>query len=136
MTTPTTASVEFEHAAQHMNVITDELNICGCGNPEDAYVLVRGLLGLMPLFEDDHLSRATELIGTSGAIHLVLGSLESADLITHGGTVMGSWLTEKGTYALAAMQVVSWDDLREAGYPHSLERHIDDCTDACWVLQA
>jgi len=60
-----------------------DLSICGCGNPEDAYTLVRDLLALTPFYEGENWHRAVALIGTPGAVHLVISALGHAGLVEH-----------------------------------------------------
>jgi hypothetical protein len=56
--------------------------------------------------------------------------MDRAGLIEHGSSQSGAWLTEKGTWCLAAMRTAEFDDLDQQGYPHDG----DACTDACWRL--
>jgi hypothetical protein len=119
--------------AEHLyKLMFDDLSICGCGQPDAAYALVRDLLALTPFHEDDNWKRAEELIGTPGAVHLVLCTLDEARLIEHGGVVTGAWITGKGAAALAAMCELPWDAVHDAGYPHNGA----DCTDACWPVDS
>src|SRR5712664_867709 len=75
-----------------------ELNLCGCGNPEAAYDLIRGLLVLAdaewetrremrPFFGDSPAS--------DGAYHIVISALDSAGLTSHGTSISTPWITEK-----------------------------------------
>jgi hypothetical protein len=117
----------LEHAYQ---LFYSDLDLCGCGNPENAYELVRDLLALAPFYEDGRWRLAESLIGTPGACHMVLGMLEHAGLLDHGTSLRGAWLTDKGHWYLAALREVQFDDLDEVGFPHDGEA----CTDACWRL--
>lgn len=109
------------------------LGLCGCGNPESAYDLVRDLLGLMPLYEDTRWKVAESLTGNvPGAHHIILGAMERAELIEHGSSLHGAWLTPKGEWCLAAMQTAEFDDLDQQGYPHDGNA----CTDTCWHTPA
>lgn len=126
-----------EHALEHLYVIfydgAQGLGLCGCGNPEAAYDLVRDLLGLMPLYEDSRWRVAESLTGSiPGAHHIVLGTMERAGLIEHGSSLHGAWLTLKGEWCLAAMRAAEFGDLDQQGYPHDGE----PCTDACWRAPA
>ena len=89
----------------------NDLDLCGCGNPEDAYNLVRDTLALAPLYENEGWKRAEDLIGSPGATHLVLSMLTTAHLIEHGSGMGGSWLTPKGEQVLHAMRQFTWDDV-------------------------
>ena len=117
-----------EHVLDHVyTLFYEELNLCGCGNPEEAYDLVRDLLGLVPFYDNPDAVR--DLIGQPGAYHMVLSALTHADLIGHGSSIGGSWLTDKGRWYLAALRgIADWDVIDDAGYPHVGV----ECTDGCW----
>jgi hypothetical protein len=124
-----------EHVLSHLYVIFYDnqqgLGLCGCGNPEAAYDLIRDLLSLAPFYEDSRWKTAEALTGNiPGAHHIVLGAMDRAGLIEHGSSQNGAWLTDKGTWCLAAMRTAEFDDLDQHGYPHDGEA----CTDACWRL--
>jgi hypothetical protein len=127
---------EFE--LQHLYALFyGDLGICGCNMPWEAYNVVRDLLAYCA---QDHADRdchdLNRIIGTDGAVHLVLCLLDNAKLIEHGSTVAGAWLTDKGRCALEWMRRHEWEDredgtprVDETGYPHDG----GDCTAACWV---
>jgi hypothetical protein len=123
---------------QHLyKIIWGDLPLCGCGNPEDGVRLVLELLLLAPFHERTY-DEIAALIGTPGAYHLVLGALDSADLIEHGSSINGSWLTSKGRWFLR-MAVAAGDSpaalidkLSGVGFP----QHDGTCTDSCWVSGA
>lgn len=97
----------------------DGLRFCGCGNPEDAYALVRDLLALAPFY--DHQAEVRERIGGGPGVEmLVLYALDGAGLIEHGTGIGGSWLTAKGRHYLALMLRHEWEDIDddETGLPH------------------
>jgi hypothetical protein len=114
---------------QHVNgLFYTDLGLCGCGNAEEAFELIRDLLRLAPFYE--HRDEVRALIGDGPTGHIVLSTLDHADLIEHGGTIHGSWLTDKGEWYLKALNTVNvWDDI-DVGLPH------DDgkCTDTCWTV--
>lgn len=125
---------DAEWERQHLyRLFFDEpggLGICGCNQPHAAYDLVRALL---VYFEQDHADRdwrdLGRMIGTDGAVHLVLCLLDNAGVIEHGGTVAGAWLTDKGRAALEMMRRHEWESVDETGYPHDGR----GCTPPCWV---
>ncbi|WP_069625316.1 hypothetical protein [Streptomyces niveus] len=122
-----------EHTLEHLYVVfydnAQGLGLCGCGNPEATYDLVRDLLGLAPLYEEGRWQTAEALTGNiPGASHIVLGAMERAELIEHGSSLRGAWLTPKGEWCLAAMRAAEFGDFDQQGYPHNGER----CTDGCW----
>lgn len=122
---------------QHLyKILHEDLPLCGCGNPEDAYTLVRELLALAPFYDREH-GEVAALIGSSGAYQIVLGALTEADLIEHGGAMGGSWLTTKGQWCLTALRGEGdLEELREAGDFGGLPHHGEDCTDSCWATEA
>lgn len=118
-----------ENALQHVNgLLYMELGLCGCGPAEAAFDLIRDLLRLAPFY--DHRAEITDLIGSGAVGHIVLSALDSADLIEHGGTIHGSWLTDKGTWYLKVLNsITDWDQI-DVGLPHNGGK----CTDACWSV--
>jgi len=112
---------------QHVNgLFYTDLGLCGCGDPYAAFDLVRDLLRLAPYFE--HRTEVVALIGDGPAAHIILSSLDHADLLEHGGSIHGSWLTDKGEWYLKALNTVKvWDDI-DVGLPHDGNA----CTDSCW----
>lgn len=108
-----------------------DLDLCGCGSPEDVWKLIADALKLAPFYE--HPNAVRELIGQPGAYHMVLSALTNAGLIEHGGSIGGSWITPKGQwYRQALAGVTDWLALDvavdDAGFPHDAQ----GCTDACW----
>lgn len=101
----------------------DDLDFCGCGNPEIVLTRIRDVLRaianrsaawrgmpIMPLSnESDHSEYAKEqlakTLGPDQALeYLMLYVLDAADLTEHGGSVGGSWLTPKGEELLAFLE--------------------------------
>ncbi|MFK0222249.1 hypothetical protein ACIQWN_29165 [Streptomyces vinaceus] len=121
-----------ETTANHLyRIFFDDLGLCGCGLPSEAYGLVRDLLALAPLYEDSRWRLAETLTGGGAAHHIILSSLDRAGLIEHGSSLDGAWLTAKGAWCLAAMRTMEFDEVSErGGYPHDGR----ECTDGCWVL--
>ena len=109
---------------------SNDLGFCGCGCPEEAYTLVRDILGLAPFF--DHYEAVRDLIGER-AYYFVLYAIDQAGLIEHGGGIGGSWLTEKGKHYLPLMRRYGWDEIAESGFPHSSgDGSLDDeCGPGC-----
>lgn len=122
-----------EWEREHLYVLyysnADGLGLCGCGSPEAAYDLIRDLLNLAPLYQGDGWRKAEQLIGTDGAVHIVLGQLDRVGLIEHGGVITGSWLTDKGRYVRYLIGRHDWDDVDMVGFPHDGQ----DCDASCWV---
>jgi hypothetical protein len=123
--------VVTEHAYK---LFYEDLGLCGCGIPEAAYELVRDVLVLVADDEDRHgwAPLVKTLLGSPGAYHLIMSSLDEADLIDHGSSIDGAWLTDKGRwYASTLRMIEDWDAFDEAGYPHEGA----NCTGACWDMQ-
>ncbi|MEU9415138.1 hypothetical protein [Streptomyces sp. NPDC048272] len=125
------AAGDREDTVSHLyKIFYGDLGMCGCGNPDEAYKLIRDLLALTPLYEGSRWQRAEELTGRGATNHIILSSLERAGLMEHGSSLNGAWLTDKGEWCLAAMRDVEFSELDGAGYPHDLE----ECTDNCWTV--
>jgi hypothetical protein len=122
-----------EHILNHLyKLFYGDLDLCGCGRPADAYELIRDIISLAPFFENERWRLVESLIGNAGAHHIVLSALENADLIEHGSSISGSWLTPKGKWCQAVMRGVEFEDIDgiSAGYPHDG----GECTIACWLV--
>lgn len=74
---------------------------CGCGCPEEAWRVVRDVLALCPLYENR--DALEQMLPNDGVQMIVLGLLDRLELIEHGGSIGGSWLTPKGEAALSAL---------------------------------
>jgi len=96
------------HELHHL--FMDEIDICGCGQPEQAVELVRQILNLAPLYNNENWKKAEQLIGSAGAFHIVLSVLDNARLMEHGGGIGGSWLTEKGEAVRDALNLLAASD--------------------------
>lgn len=119
-----------ENVLQHVNgLFYIQLGLCGCGDPEESFDLVRNLLALAPYYQGPEVrEEVASLCGNEAAKHIVLSTLDRADLIEHGGGIDGSWLTDKGEWYLKALNsITDWDDI-DVGLPHDGGA----CTDACW----
>lgn len=119
----------YEHAEQHWlyGVIYGELKFCGCGRPEDSLALIVEMLRACPWYEGAWEEFDQRL--TTGGFQIVAGVLTEADLIEHGSSVGGSWITEKGKrfLALAGADDFDIDSLDEVGFscsdcPHPVEK--------------
>jgi hypothetical protein len=120
----TVGDLEHLHKLVHY-----DLNLCGCGNPEDAYVLIRDLLGLAPFY--DHPQQVRDRIGgDEGAQHIVLSLMDHTGLIEHGSSIGGSWITPKGEHFLGLMRRHGYDDVEQAELPHDGADCPTDCPHA------
>jgi hypothetical protein len=79
----------------HFSCFTDELGVCGCGDPEAS---VRFLVQTLERARD----RFWPLIEGEQTIEreLLLHWMTQKEWIEHGSNVYGSWITEGGTRAL------------------------------------
>lgn len=118
-----------EAVRQHIYALFyDKLGICGCGEPGDAFELVRGVLAVIGSGAEERWQLLHDLIPQNAALHLVLSMLDSADLIEHGNIITGSWLTSKGTWYLRQLRKVDdWDDIDGVGLPHDGKACMDRC---------
>lgn len=123
---------DCRNAQEHLYKLwADDLDLCGCGYPDDAWTLIHELLRLFGTGEFGYRNRVDQLVGTRGAAHIVLGALEHAGLTEHGTDAYGAWLTGKGRWALWALNTHGHND--DVGYPHDGQ---DECTDTCWTPPA
>jgi DNA-binding PadR family transcriptional regulator len=112
---------DLEHLCQ---LTSTDLKFCGCGDPGAVYDLIRDLLGLIAekWADDGHdhwrevSQKITDLIGGgTGTYYAVLYWLDGSGLIEHGGSVGGSWLTEKGKHYLSLMRLHEHDEMDGPG---------------------
>ncbi len=77
------------------------LGICGCGNSKDTYKALRDVLKAQDDFREDLITyeekekRFNEL-GTWGIVQFVLYILDKYELLSHGSSIGGAFLTELG----------------------------------------
>ena len=127
------AVIEVEpYANQVQRFYFEELKWCGCGNPADALAFMRDALealwnkseagqaathgeiinGTNPAYEAAS-AREKELLPLDCPLALSYRYMLCAhDLTEHGGSVYGSWLTDKGNAVLAMLS--SAGDLEDA----------------------
>jgi hypothetical protein len=92
-------------------VIYDQLHNCGCGHHKERLALVRQVLRDCPLHDDERW-RAYD----TPAAEWLLCVMSDADLIEHGGTVSGSWITDKGKRLLTVFEnPAAWESLTDDG---------------------
>jgi len=95
----------------------EELNFCGCGNPEDIMQLIKDLLNQISHKWDNEKTyeeRQEEIIkifNFNGKVNhavydFILNYLDIVGLLEHGGSIGGSWLTERGKVILKLMNQV------------------------------
>jgi hypothetical protein len=74
---------------------------CGCGVPEMFY---EAALEALEFFAADHAARDYQWVYAEKFRYLAINALDSADLLEHGSTIAGSWLTDRGREALAFLR--------------------------------
>lgn len=120
-----------EDALQHLNqVFYMELHQCGCGDPDETWNLIHEILSLAPFFEDGRHQQVHDLLGRSHGF--VLNVLTDAELLEHGGSVGGSWITDKGRWLLEVIDRVGLDALDEKVDLFGLPHDGDDCGPDCY----
>jgi hypothetical protein len=83
----------------------DEMKFCGCGNPEDAQDYLRRILAAHKAKSDDY--KAVErviLAEPEKAALIIYYLLDAMGLTEHGGSVYGSWLSDKGQRLLEELE--------------------------------
>ena len=83
---------------------THFFNFCGCGNPNSSLEFIRDILIIIK----EHGAYSDELskkLSDEGLLYFVLYYLDSKGLTEHGGSVGGSWITEKGEEII---QDINW----------------------------
>lgn len=133
---------EQENVLCHLyKVLHNDVPSCGCGDPVAADRLVVDLLAVFADWAPDRARRVEALIGGSeGAQQIVLASLDHAGLTEHGGTVWGSWLTDRGKWVLWAVDAVGGveglsNKLDVVGFPHEYDpktKAMQPCSGTCW----
>jgi hypothetical protein len=75
-----------------------QLELCGCGNPDDVHRLI---IECSKMFEGDKkkgIDGIMELVKSEPKVasEFIAHFLEQKNLTEHGGSVYGSWLTDRG----------------------------------------
>lgn len=95
---------ENEHQAAHFGL----LGLCGCGSPEDAYNFCRDALDCFDRRGCREVPPSRDWINAEDALksliqarpneaaHVLAHLLTHLNLLEHGGSVGGSWLTDNG----------------------------------------
>lgn len=99
-----------------------EIGLCGCGNPEFTYEVIRQILNIQSKRFDsaetykERQKHFSDLCNSSmdnenyyGLIQFVLYILDDKGFLEHGGSIGGAWLSEKGTIYLDLLNV--WTEL-------------------------
>ena len=107
--------------------------MCGCGCPEAACAtLLRFLRDMVPLHTNG--AKFREEIPDTGWQYLILYLIDDRDLIEHGSSVGGSWLSPKGTAfleALAREEADEFEALCESSCIHGFSIDTDEGEHSC-----
>jgi hypothetical protein len=123
----------YDDAVWAHRVTRERIGVCGCGDPDALIEFVGRVLRFCPLHE--LWGSGTEYDDDSGTYHLldqtdpdrfeffewmqtvpgmfVIDVLNHADLLEHGGSAAGSWLTDDGTRFLAVLDRLGADVIDE-----------------------
>lgn len=95
----------------------EAFGFCGCGCLSMSIKFVRDILNC---YEDDEeegwyaphlkLDKAKEVCGNDNITDFMLHWLDTEELTEHGGSVYGSWLTEKGKALRDYLKEVVWEE--------------------------
>lgn len=103
---------ENEHKV-HLHAV---LNLCGCGNPVEAYNFCRDALILFdrrgngPWIDAEEALRELIAAKPDVAAHVFAHVLTHLKVLEHGSTVGGSWLTDKGAAIVDLRAMTEEDD--------------------------
>ena len=113
--------MDTREASAVIEAVSQYLGWCGCGVPAAAADWLRQALEAHPAWEKQGAQRAV-WGNDQGQAYVLRYLLDHAGLKTHGGSVHGAWLTERGERVLAALQtpeaIAEWSeahDLSEEG---------------------
>lgn len=102
--------------------LIDELGICGCGSPEEAYKAVHEMLKR---------AETRDEIITPDEPHVLFMAymLDRLEFLEHGTSIYSSWLTDKGERLLVAL------DIFKKKYDYDWQAASDDIPNEFWVLE-
>lgn len=76
--------------------LVGELNICGCGCPENVYRLIHAVL-------KEILESRVRVNDEVGYYDYMIYQLNEQGFLEHGSSIFGSWITEKGKKLIEAL---------------------------------
>lgn len=93
---------------EHIDIIENALHrflvSCGCGQTYQGFKVYYDFLKHMPNYEDSNKIYLDSSYPDIEVRTFILWSLSNQDLIEHGSTIYGSWLTEKGKRILRLLE--------------------------------
>lgn len=81
---------------EDLEKLTDELPFCGCGGPDDQLRLLRDLLKLGNYSDNEEAINQLFQENLELVYQFYFGTMDHVGLLTHGISIRGAWLTEKG----------------------------------------
>jgi hypothetical protein len=118
MTDVLSPAISTDDACSHLYMwLHGHMPYCGCYVLDEAVALVIDVLGLIA-------SRATwpevtaQIGGSDATVHIVMGVIEDAGLVSHGTSVRSSWITARGAWVRRVHSQFTSEDLDHTGYPH------------------
>ena len=95
-----------------LSEIRDDLGICGCGSPSDAYEAVHKLL--LALQKSSKPSRDWgdwhDLVDNNPYALILAYLLDNEEYIEHGTSIRHPWLTTKGIKLIEALNTLQMED--------------------------
>ena len=109
------------------DLIYKKLNLCGCGSPVEIAFMIKDILKAINNktnnnnldFDIQWKQYDMELFNTIGisssniVYEFVLKVLDSVDVLEHGGSIGGAWLSDYGKELLCAYELINEDFLDE-----------------------
>ena len=103
----------------------EKLNFCGCGSPWDVLYTIKKILNVISQKKDydyeDYWNKFRNSLNimidknnfsvNEGVFQIILNVLNNCDVLEHGSSIGGSWLTDYGKELLEHLNALSDDDL-------------------------
>jgi hypothetical protein len=100
--------------------IYEDLNLCGCGNPEETWEVIKLILSAQNQKGWENKKNKLNNIcninidennNYDGLIQFVLYILDNHEFLEHGGCISSAWLTTKGKLFLELLNM--WDEIED-----------------------
>lgn len=86
----------IRHTGNKLVEVIDELNICGCGNPELVYKLIHDTM--------KEISENGVCLDATNYYYFMIYQLNHMGFLDHGSSIYGSWVTDKGKDLIKALE--------------------------------
>lgn len=95
-----------------LSEIANDLGICGCGSPADAYEAVHKLLLALQKTSSPTKDWAGwyELVDNNPYALILAYLLDSKDYLAHGTSIRHPWLTDKGRKLIDALNILQSEE--------------------------